>query len=76
MTHELYPELKQDVKRTVAQGDLVAVHSLYIRNQADRDAGGGQAAVDIFRLEHNRIVEHWDVGEDSAASATGDNAIF
>lgn len=76
MTHELYPELRQDVKRTVAQGDLVAVHSLYIRNKADRDSGSGRAVVDIFRLEHNRIVEHWDVGEDSAASATGDNTIF
>jgi predicted SnoaL-like aldol condensation-catalyzing enzyme len=76
MTHELYPELRQEVKRTVAQGDLVAVHSLYTRNKADRDSGGGQAVVDIFRLEHNRIVEHWDVVEDAAASSTGDNAIF
>jgi predicted SnoaL-like aldol condensation-catalyzing enzyme len=76
MTHELYPELRQEVKRTVAQGDLVAVHSLYIRNKADRDSGGGQAAVDIFRLEHNRIVEHWDVAEDAAASSTSGNAIF
>jgi len=76
MTHETYPEIRQDVKRTVAQGDLVAVHSLYVRNQADRDSTGGRAAVDIFRLEHNHIVEHWDVGEDAPASATGDNAIF
>ena len=76
MTHELYPELKQDVRRTVAQGDLVAVHSLYIRNQADRDGSGGLAAVDIFRLEHNHIVEHWDVVEDAAVSGTSGNAIF
>ena len=76
MTHELYPGLRQEVKRTVAQGDLVAVHSRYIRNQADRDSGGGQAAVDIFRLEHNRIVEHWDVVEDAAAGSTSDNSVF
>ncbi len=75
-THELYPELRQEVKRTVAQGDLVAVHSLYVRNKGDRDSGGGQVVVDIFRLEHNRIVEHWDVAEDAAAGTTGDNAIF
>jgi predicted SnoaL-like aldol condensation-catalyzing enzyme len=76
LTREVYPELHQDVKRTVAQGDLVAVHSLYIRNQSDRDAGGGRAAVDIFRLEHNRIVEHWDVGEDAPTRTTSDNANF
>jgi predicted SnoaL-like aldol condensation-catalyzing enzyme len=76
MTHELYPGIRQEVKRTVAQGDLVAVHSRYIRNQVDRDSGGGQAAVDIFRLEHNRIVEHWDVVEDAAAGSTNDNEVF
>jgi predicted SnoaL-like aldol condensation-catalyzing enzyme len=76
LTHETYPGITQEVKRTIAQGDLVAVHSRYIRNQADRDSGGGQAAVDIFRLEHNRIVEHWDVVEDAAAGSTNDNAFF
>jgi len=75
LTHETYPQLRQDVKRTVAQGDLVAVHSVYIRNPTEREARG-QAAVDIFRLEHDRIVEHWDVVEDAAASSTGDNAVF
>ena len=76
MTHEQYPELRQDVKRTVAQGDLVAVHSRYVRNQADRDSGEGRAAVDIFRVEHNRIVEHWAVVEDAVASSRSDNTIF
>ena len=76
MTHELYPELRQVVKRTIAQGDLVAVHSTYVRNQAERDGGGGQAAVDIFRLEHNHIVEHWDVTEDARASTPSDNPVF
>jgi predicted SnoaL-like aldol condensation-catalyzing enzyme len=76
MTHDQYPGIRQDVKRTIAQGDLVAVHSRYIRNQADHDSGDGEAAVDIFRLEHNRIVEHWDVVEDAAAVSTNDNAVF
>lgn len=76
MTHELHPDLRQEVKRTVAQGDLVAVHSRFTRNKADRDTGGGQVVVDIFRLEHNRIVEHWDVVEDAAASTASDNTIF
>ncbi len=64
-THELYPELRLEVKRTVAQGDLVAVHSRYIKHTADRTNGKGQAVVDIFRLEHGKIVEHWDVVQET-----------
>jgi predicted SnoaL-like aldol condensation-catalyzing enzyme len=75
-THELYPELRLDVKRTVAQGDLVAVHSRYIKHAADRDSGKGQAVVDIFRLEHGKIVEHWDVVQEIPAKSAHDNAIF
>jgi predicted SnoaL-like aldol condensation-catalyzing enzyme len=75
-THELYPELRLEVKRTVAQGDLVAVHSRYIKHAADRDSGQGQAVVDIFRLEHGKIVEHWDVAQDISAKSASDNAIF
>ena len=75
-THELYPELRQEVKRTVAQGDLVAVHSRYLKSKADRDGGRGQAAVDIFRLEHRKIVEHWDVVEDIPANSANDNTMF
>ena len=75
-THDLYPEIRQEVKRTVAQGDLVAVHSRYLKHAADRDGGQGQAAVDIFRLEHGKIVEHWDVVQDIPATSGNDNAYF
>jgi predicted SnoaL-like aldol condensation-catalyzing enzyme len=75
-THELYPELRQEVKRTVAQGDLVAVHSRYYKHVSDRDGGQGQAAVDIFRLEHGKIVEHWDVMQDIPAKSANDNTMF
>jgi predicted SnoaL-like aldol condensation-catalyzing enzyme len=40
----------------VAEGDLVMVHGRY--------SGGGRKtfiAVDIFRFEDGRVVEHWDV---------------
>ena len=75
-THELYPELRLEVKRTVAQGDLVAVHSRYIKHTADRASGKGQAVVDIFRLEHGKIVEHWDVVQEISAETAHDNPIF
>ncbi|MGH8253974.1 MAG: nuclear transport factor 2 family protein [Steroidobacteraceae bacterium] len=75
-THELYPQLHQEVKRTVAQGDLVAVHSRYVPTNADRDRGSGQAAVDIFRVEHGKIVEHWDVLQDIPEKSANDNSMF
>lgn len=76
LTHELYPELRHDVKRTVAQGDLVAVHSRYTHSAADRAGNGGVAVVDIFRLEHGKIVEHWDVVEDVPSESANDNSMF
>jgi predicted SnoaL-like aldol condensation-catalyzing enzyme len=75
-THERYPELRLEVKRTVAQGDLVAVHSRYIKHAADRASGRGQAVVDIFRLEHGRIVEHWDVVQELSGESAHDNPVF
>jgi len=59
-----FPELHADVKRVVADGNLVAVHSHYTVRKQDRGndrATGSGATVDIFRLENGEIVEHWDV---------------
>jgi predicted SnoaL-like aldol condensation-catalyzing enzyme len=75
-THELFPEIRQEVKRTVAQGDLVAVHSRYFKHASDRDNGKGLAVVDIYRLEHGKIVEHWDVVQDIPATSANDNSMF
>ena len=75
-THDLYPQLRQEVKRTVAQGDLVAVHSRYVPTKAAPDRGLGEAAVDIFRVEHGKIVEHWDVLQDIPEKPANDNSMF
>jgi predicted SnoaL-like aldol condensation-catalyzing enzyme len=75
-TKEQYPELRHEVKRSVAQGDLVAVHSRYYKHAADRDTGQGLAVVDIFRLQHGKIVEHWDVMQDIPAKGANDNSMF
>lgn len=76
LTREVYPELRQEVKRTVAQGDLVTVHTRQTRNAAERASGRGVAVIDIFRLEHGRIVEHWDVVEDVPEKSANDNSMF
>jgi predicted SnoaL-like aldol condensation-catalyzing enzyme len=52
------------------------VHSRYIPTSADRERGSGQAAVDIFRVEHGKIVEHWDVLQDIPEKSANDNSMF
>ena len=59
-----FPELHADVKRVFADGDFVVTHTHYTVNAADRGndwAPGSGATVDIFRMKHGKIVEHWDV---------------
>lgn len=53
-----FPDSRLSVKRTVAQGDLVAVHAYWDRMSADKPA---IARVDIYRLVDARIVEHWKI---------------
>jgi predicted SnoaL-like aldol condensation-catalyzing enzyme len=48
-----------EVKRAIAEGPFVALHS-YVRHKPDDP---GAAVVHIFRFENGRIVELWDVGQ-------------
>jgi predicted SnoaL-like aldol condensation-catalyzing enzyme len=52
-----FPEVHVDIRRVLAEGDIVATHSLIKFAPDDR----GTVAVDLFRLEDGKIVEHWDV---------------
>jgi predicted SnoaL-like aldol condensation-catalyzing enzyme len=57
----------------VADGNLVMVHGRY--------TGWGPkplVAIDIFRLEDGKVVEHWDVMQEevAAANTASGNAMF
>lgn len=54
---EKYPNARNEIKRVIAEGDLVVlhVHSVVIPNSP------GRMIVDIFRVEDGKVVEHWDV---------------
>ncbi|MBI4387067.1 MAG: nuclear transport factor 2 family protein [Elusimicrobia bacterium] len=67
-----HPDAFVEIKRMIADGDLVAVHVFSRRNQADR----GNAVVDIFRLEKGKIVEHWDVAQSIPEKSANDNTMF
>lgn len=66
------PQLHMEIKRIIAEGDLVVVHNHHVRYPGDR----GVAVMDIFRLEDGKIVEHWDVLQDVPESAANSNTMF
>lgn len=70
--HEQSPAYRTEVKRMVAEGDLVVVHHHVRPAPEDR----GRAVVDIFRLADGRIVEHWDVVQEVPETAANDNTMF
>ena len=67
-----FPELRLEIKRMIAEGDLVVTHGLITTAPEDR----GTAVVDIFRVENGKIVEHWDVLQPVPDEAANDNTMF
>jgi predicted SnoaL-like aldol condensation-catalyzing enzyme len=57
-----------DVKRIVAEGNLVVAHVYYPILDS--------AAVDIFRLHDGLIVEHWDVVQKMPEQSVNANTMF
>jgi predicted SnoaL-like aldol condensation-catalyzing enzyme len=67
-----HPQLHVEIKRMLAEGDLVATHSLITTSPEDR----GTAVVDIFRVEDGKVVEHWDVLQPVPETAANENTMF
>ena len=53
------PDKVLDVKRVIADGEFVVVHSHVQQKPGER----GAAVVHIFRFENDHIVELWDLGQ-------------
>ena len=66
------PQLRVDLKRLIAEGDLVVVHSHFTMKPGDP----GTAVMDIFRLEGGKIVEHWDVMQPVNEKPANSNTMF
>ena len=69
---ETNPQAINEIKRVIADGDLVAVHVHSRSNDSDR----GRAIVDIFRVENGEIIEHWDVIQPVPENAQNNNTMF
>jgi predicted SnoaL-like aldol condensation-catalyzing enzyme len=67
-----FPQLRLDIKRVIAEGDLVVTHSHLILVPGDP----GRALADFFLLETGKVVEHWDVIQDIPAESANDNGMF
>jgi predicted SnoaL-like aldol condensation-catalyzing enzyme len=61
-----------EIKRAIAEGDFVAVHSHVRQNSGDL----GAAVVHIFRFENGRIVELWDVGQPVGNKSPNQHGMF
>jgi len=69
---EKYPQSHSDIKQAFADGDYVILHV-----HAKREPNTlGSAIVDIFKLEHGKIVEHWDVIQPVPEKAANNNGMF
>jgi predicted SnoaL-like aldol condensation-catalyzing enzyme len=69
---EKFPNSRNEIKRVIAEGDLVVLHVHSRRDPTDR----GRAIVDIFKVEDGKIVEHWDVIQDIPEKSANDNTMF
>ncbi|SIN91713.1 Predicted SnoaL-like aldol condensation-catalyzing enzyme [Bradyrhizobium erythrophlei] len=67
-----YPLAHSEPKHVFADGDYVIIHSQAIQEPGTR----GAAIVDIFRLENQKIVEHWDVIQPVPETASNSNGMF
>ena len=61
-----------DIKRVVAEGDLVVLHVHSRTSLSDR----GRAVIDIFRVTDGKIVEHWDVIQAVPEKSANSNTMF
>ncbi|WP_315139647.1 nuclear transport factor 2 family protein [Achromobacter marplatensis] len=67
-----HPQAIVEIKRVIAEGDLVVIHNQWRDSPEDR----GQAVVDIFRVDKGKIVEHWDVSQEIPENPANQNGMF
>jgi predicted SnoaL-like aldol condensation-catalyzing enzyme len=67
-----HPQIHYSIKRVIADGNLVAVHSHGAMSADDR----GMAVVDILRVKGCKVFEHWDVVQPVPEKPANSNGMF
>ena len=67
-----HPDISYSIKRIIADGNLVAVHSHAVFTPGER----GLAIVDILRVDGCKIAEHWDVAQPVPEKSANSNGMF
>ena len=75
LLRDRYPNMRLDIKRVIAEGDLVATHS-YVDFEPDNPKNPGGAFMDFFRLKDGKIIEHWDVIQPVPEKPANNNGMF
>src|SRR4051812_18434184 len=63
-----FPDTRFEIRRMIAEGDLVAVHT----HLQPTPGKPGLAIVDIFRIDGEKIVEHWEVDQEVTDTVAAD----
>ncbi|NOW47183.1 putative SnoaL-like aldol condensation-catalyzing enzyme [Novosphingobium sp. SG751A] len=66
------PGHKAEIKRILADGNLVMVHTHSRMKPEER----GSAVVDIFRVKGCKVMEHWDVLQPVPEKSANNNTMF
>ena len=67
-----YPQTSIEIKRVIADGNLVLVHSHYHQKPGDL----GTAGIDLFRLQNGKLIEHWSVMQPVSKTSANGHTMF
>lgn len=67
-----FPKKKLEILRTLEDGEFVAVHGKVKLTQE----GPWIALIHIFRFSENKIIEEWEVAQESPAESPNANGMF
>jgi len=67
-----YPQMTFEFKRVLVDGDYVLLHSHVITKPGQR----GVSVFDLFRLNGDKLAEHWDVIQNIPEKSVSGNTMF
>jgi predicted SnoaL-like aldol condensation-catalyzing enzyme len=69
---ENVPQFRAEIKRVIAEGDLVVLHV----HATPAPGARGMAIIDIFKVANGKLVEHWDVIQEIPEKSANGNTMF